>query len=324
MNQRSCVLVVVPEPAIAAAIAGALRRRGHEVTTAVSAAEALAAEDPDVLVCDLALAGGAGLELLDALHRRGARPHTVLVGEASSAEQCRRAIDLGAAELLPAPFRLGDLVRAVEERGPQAAARDACAQRHRAEYLSDARAATLAGREISAWALRCGVGPSARARLAGAVSEIVDNASRHGYPRRHGQVRVEAELEGREIAVEVVDQGTGFEPRLADGDLDCAQSGIARVASLSESVEFDSRPGQGTRVAMRFTVSRVEFDDEEDAVDLSELDFLTPDVARRVLRAVRRRDTAGVFQLSPALAVVVGRMLSGPGPARREDEEPRG
>ena len=94
MNVRSSVLVAVPEPAIAAAIAGALRRRGHEVKTVASAAEALAAEEPDVLVCDLALAGGGGLDLLDAL--------------------LRRALDLGAAELLPSPFRLGDLVRAVE------------------------------------------------------------------------------------------------------------------------------------------------------------------------------------------------------------------
>ena len=323
MNVRSSVLVAVPEPAIAAAIAGALRRRGHEVRTVASAAEALAAEEPDVLVCDLALAGGGGLDLLDALHRRGARPHTVLVGDAASAEQCRRALDLGAAELLPSPFRLGDLVRAVEERGPQEAARSTSLQRHRAEYLSDARAATLAGREVCAWALRCGVGPSARARLAGAVSEIVDNSARHAYPGRHGQVRVEAELDGREISVEVTDRGVGFEPRVADGDFDCARSGIARVAALSESVEIDSRPGVGTRVALRFSVSRVEFDDEEESIDLSELDFLTPDVARRVVRAVRRRDAGGVFQLSPALAVVVGRMLSGPGPSRGESE-PRG
>jgi hypothetical protein len=52
--------------------------------------------------------------------------------------------------------------------------------------------------------------------------------------------------------------------------------------------------------------------DEGRALDLCDEDFLMPDVARRVLHALRRPETAHVHELSPALAVVVGRLLAGP------------
>jgi hypothetical protein len=50
--------------------------------------------------------------------------------------------------------------------------------------------------------------------------------------------------------------------------------------------------------------------EEEEAVDLSELDYLTPDMASRVLAGLRGEPEPS-YNLSPALAVSVGRMLAG-------------
>ena len=59
------------------------------------------------------------------------------------------------------------------------------------------------------------------------------------------------------------------------------------------------------------TIFRADFDDNQ-RVDLSELDFFTPQTSRRVLDIVREQDAGSFIELSPSLAVVLGRLLSGP------------
>ena len=314
------VLVVDDQASITSAIAAALRRRGHRVTTAASASEALAGAVPDVLISDLALAGTSGLDLLAALHERGAHPHTIFVTEEPTLEDCRRALHLGAAEFLTKPFRLGELVSAVEScaveprdvlRAPAVRTGEPFVR----EYVCSARTPELAANDLAAFALLCGVGPSSRARIASAASEIVDNARRHGYAHRRGAVRVRAEVEERAFVVRIDDSGRGFDPSRAGADYlrSTLDNGLARAMALSEDIEVDTAPGEGTRVTLRFTCSRVEFD-EPAGIDLSELDYLTPDVARRVLHTLSRNGSSEAFRLSPALAVVVGRLLSGPDP----------
>ena len=58
----------------------------------------------------------------------------------------------------------------------------------------------------------------------------------------------------------------------------------------------------------------VEFDDEE-RIDLTDLDFFVPATARELLATLTEEPDAPVI-LSPALAVVVGRLLMGPDPTR--------
>jgi hypothetical protein len=76
-------------------------------------------------------------------------------------------------------------------------------------------------------------------------------------------------------------------------------------------------PGKGTEVTLRFDARRAELGDEG-TIDLTEREWLTPDVSRRVLHALKKYDTADLFQLSPALAVVVGRLLAGAHPAHTD------
>ena len=127
-----------------------------------------------------------------------------------------------------------------------------------------------------------------------------------------GKIRVEAWIEERELVLRVSDQGLGFDAAtvVARKLGDAQQSGLARALALSEDLHLDSETGSGTRATARFTASRVDFE-EDDAIDLSELDFFTPDLARRVLHALKKDETASLYRFSPALAVVVGRLLSG-------------
>ena len=64
MSTRLRILVVEGQHTAGQAIAGLLRRRGHEVRLVSSAEDALACEPSDVLVSDLDLPGASGLALL--------------------------------------------------------------------------------------------------------------------------------------------------------------------------------------------------------------------------------------------------------------------
>ena len=320
MSTRLNVLVVEGQHTAGMAIAGLLRRRGHEVRLVASAEAALASAPADVLVSDLDLPGASGLELLRELRRRGSQARTVFVGARPSFEESRRALELGAIELLAKPFRLAELVRAVEsgDRGtpdlpPAHAARSAAQFDER--YASAPAAVELAARELAAFALRCGIAPASRARIASAASEIIDNARRHGYCGARGTIRVEGHLDGGDFVVRISDEGIGFDAAALDasGLHDTLRHGIARARALAEELEIESRPEGGTRVLLVFRASRVAFE-EENGIDLSELDFLGPDLSRRILQSLREGKEHDLFHLSPALAVVVGRLLAGPDP----------
>lgn len=172
-----------------------------------------------------------------------------------------------------------------------------------------------AARAVVAFALEAGFGPACRARIGSALADVLDNAVRRGYPAGSGTIRVQAEVRGRELVVTVADSGVGFDTELLDDDLLTRPlySGLARATVLSDGLAIDSKPGIGTTVVLRFAAASAAFDGDG-SIDLTDHDFLTPDVARRVLHTLRRHETSSIHQLSPALAVVVGRLLAGPEP----------
>lgn len=318
------VLVVEDEAPIALAIAAALERRGHRVETAGSVAEALARDLPDVLVSDLALGTHeGGLELLAALRRRGGAARAVLLSGSPSLEACRRAMHLGADDFLAKPFRLDELVRAVEGRRAAHRPRPRAVLAHGAgEAYEHALAATPESLraevgELLAFAVRQGAGPAVRARIGSAASELFENVLVHAYAAEGGYVRVRARWEGgagRDLALSVQDFGVGFDPLVVGpGHMRRSKDGgLARAAALAESVSIAARPGAGCCVTLGFRATRVHFDD--DRPDLSELDYLTPEASRRLIAELERGEPCSSFQLSPALAVALGRILAGPDP----------
>jgi CheY-like chemotaxis protein len=112
------VLLVDDEPCILDLVGRVLARRGHSASTAQDGEAAIAALRaglaPDVVVTDLDMPRADGFAVLEAARaREPAIP--VVVASGSVGEEARaRVIALGADAVLEKPFRLDDLVEAVE------------------------------------------------------------------------------------------------------------------------------------------------------------------------------------------------------------------
>lgn len=317
------ILVVEREAAVASAVAASLRRRGHVVATVSTAEAALRLAVPEVIVAAVELDGMDGLQLLETLRLAGEDVRVVLMASLPELDDCRQALRLGAAEFLAKPLDVGELVSAVEgEPPPGARARHRAFDplRFRQTLPAVVEQAELAVRDLTAQLLRWGLGPTARVRIATAAVEVLDNAVRHAYVRPDvpGRVQVEAECDGREVRLCIRDEGLGFDAAaLAPGDptgplRDPIHSGLTRAAALAERLRVHSTVGRGTRVELFFSACRSGFDDRG-AIDLTELDWLTPGMSRRVLEILRSEPEGDAFNLSPAVAVTVGRLLAGPG-----------
>jgi serine/threonine-protein kinase RsbW len=89
-----------------------------------------------------------------------------------------------------------------------------------------------------------------------ALTEACSNSIRHAYDTgSHGNVQVRYELTDDKLAVEVTDDGDGFDPatmRAPSGELDEGGLGIAIIRALVDELDIGPRPdGRGSR--LRFT-----------------------------------------------------------------------
>ena len=108
------ILIVDDDAAIRTVVAEALRREGHRVeavATLADCARALAVARPDVLVSDVVLPDGDGLEHLAALGPDA--PPAIVMSARNTLTTAVRATEAGAFEYLPKPFDLADLSNAV-------------------------------------------------------------------------------------------------------------------------------------------------------------------------------------------------------------------
>lgn len=100
--------------------------------------------------------------------------------------------------------------------------------------------------------------PDVLADLKLALTEAVSNSVRHAYGSGGGNVDVRYELRPDRIAIEIVDDGDGFDPDETpspDGDeLSEGGLGIAIIRTIADELEIESRPGvRGSR--LRFAKS---------------------------------------------------------------------
>jgi serine/threonine-protein kinase RsbW len=117
----------------------------------------------------------------------------------------------------------------------------------RAEYIALARLALSGLADIIA------LSDELVADLKLALTEAVSNSVRHAYADGGGYVSIAYELTGDALAVEVVDDGRGFDPdrppplegeELTEGGL-----GIAIIRTIADEFELQSRPGaRGSRL----------------------------------------------------------------------------
>jgi serine/threonine-protein kinase RsbW len=117
----------------------------------------------------------------------------------------------------------------------------------RAEYVALARLALSGLADIVA------LPEELVADLKLALTEAVSNSVRHAYGEGGGFVSVAYELGHDSLAVEVVDDGEGFDPErppLLEGEeLTEGGLGIAIIRTIADDFELDSRPGvRGSRL----------------------------------------------------------------------------
>jgi len=128
--ERKRVLVVDDEPAIAEVVRGYLERDGLLVEVSGTVAEALAALGrgaPDLLVLDITLPDGSGLDVLRAASLPGMRVPTIMLTARSDEADRVVGLELGADDYVTKPFsprevvaRVHALLRRVGESGVRA------------------------------------------------------------------------------------------------------------------------------------------------------------------------------------------------------------
>jgi CheY-like chemotaxis protein len=112
------ILIVEDSPLITDALSVLFTSAGYEVDAASSVAEAIergTAAPVDVMLLDLTLPDGNGLEVLDALRSRSSLPRSTLAMTGhNDAGSRRRCLDAGCAEVLLKPVPIAELLRLIE------------------------------------------------------------------------------------------------------------------------------------------------------------------------------------------------------------------
>ncbi|MBD0290546.1 MAG: ATP-binding protein [Thermoleophilia bacterium] len=115
----------------------------------------------------------------------------------------------------------------------------------KAEYIALCRLALTGLAQVR------GFEPETLADLKLALTEACSNSIRHAYDDdRAGVVDVRYELSGAKLAVEVADEGTGFDadaPSDADAAMDEGGLGIAIIRALTDELAIESHE-RGSRL----------------------------------------------------------------------------
>jgi serine/threonine-protein kinase RsbW len=117
----------------------------------------------------------------------------------------------------------------------------------KAEYIALARLALTGLTDLAA------LSPEVVADLKLALTEAVSNSVRHAYDESGGFVEVAYELTGHSLAIEVLDDGAGFDPErppaLEGDELSEGGLGIAIIRTIADDFEIESEAGvRGSRL----------------------------------------------------------------------------
>ncbi len=115
----------------------------------------------------------------------------------------------------------------------------------KAEYIALCRLALAGLAQVRA------LEPETLADLKVALTEACSNSIRHAYQEgRAGAVDIRYELNGEKLAVEVADEGSGFDlgaRGVADGEPDEGGLGIAIIRALTDELAIESHE-RGSRL----------------------------------------------------------------------------
>lgn len=118
------ILVVEDDPVFSDVLAGALRRRGMEVTLALTCAEAeraIADSPPDAAIVDLRIGTGSGLDVIPLLTQGPKPARTVVLTGFGSIATAVEAVKLGASQYLTKPADIDTIIAALTRSEGEAA-----------------------------------------------------------------------------------------------------------------------------------------------------------------------------------------------------------
>jgi DNA-binding response OmpR family regulator len=114
----SRILIVEDNALVADAFTVLFRQAGYDVEMAGSVAEAIergSAATIDIMLLDLSLPDGSGLDALETLRARGRAPRATLAMTGHDDSRIRRAcLDAGCTDVLIKPLPIGELIRQIE------------------------------------------------------------------------------------------------------------------------------------------------------------------------------------------------------------------
>jgi signal transduction histidine kinase len=134
LSDHPHVLLIDDEPDVARTVSAILRQEQYEVDVAPDAAaalHALAGAAPDVVLLELRLGGGDGLELLGEVRRRAPTSHCIVLTGYASLESAVAALRQGAYDYLVKPCVIEDLKQTVRRALAQRRVSLLAAQRER-------------------------------------------------------------------------------------------------------------------------------------------------------------------------------------------------
>jgi two-component system response regulator PilR (NtrC family) len=111
------ILVIDDEPDLRDTLDALLSSVGYDVVTVASgraAVERAGVEAFDLAITDLRMPGLSGVDTVAALRRTSPGLTVIVVSGYVSDESATRCMDEGVAQILPKPFDIDDLLRAVE------------------------------------------------------------------------------------------------------------------------------------------------------------------------------------------------------------------
>ena len=111
------LLLVEDDPTLSMSLEVSLRSRGHELTSCrlLSEAKSLSADQGfDLILLDLGLPDGDGIELCETLRQRGSIVPILMLTARGTVEARVEGLSAGADDYLPKPFELPELVARVD------------------------------------------------------------------------------------------------------------------------------------------------------------------------------------------------------------------
>ena len=139
------------------------------------------------------------------------------------------------------------------------------------EFLSKSNNEAFARISVAAFVAQLDPTLEEIADIKTAVSEAVTNYIIHAYENRQGIIKINAQLKGNEIIIQISDNGKGIENvdvakeplYTTKPNLERSGMGFTIMESFMDSMKVESIVGLGTKVTLVKTIKRQEAQEEE-------------------------------------------------------------